>query len=56
MMAAAARTEEIKPRSISFTGAVHTVRAFEETHLYDPVLIEADLPRLLTSLFPHISV
>jgi hypothetical protein len=47
IMAEAARVEEIKPRMISFTGSLHTVRAFEETHLYDPVRIEADLPRLL---------
>lgn len=47
IMAEAARVEEIKPRMISFTGSLHTVRAFEEIHLYDPVRIEADLPRLL---------
>ena len=28
-------------------GAVHTARAFEEGHLYDPARIETDLPRLL---------
>jgi hypothetical protein len=32
---------------LSFTGALHTVRSFEESHLYDPTRIEADLPRLL---------
>jgi hypothetical protein len=47
VMAEAARVEAIPPRRISFTGSLHTVRAFEETHLYDPVKIEADLPRLL---------
>lgn len=25
---------------------MHTVRSFEEVHLYDPAWIEADLPRL----------
>lgn len=28
-------------------GAVHTTCAFEESHLYDPAWIEADLSRLL---------
>ncbi len=47
VMAEAARVEEIKPRTISFAGSLHTVRACEEMHLYDPARIEADLPRLL---------
>jgi hypothetical protein len=47
IMAEAARAVAIKPRLISFAGSLHTVRAFEETHLYDPAWIEADLPRLL---------
>jgi len=47
IMAEAARAREIKPRTISFTGSLHTVRAFEASHLYDPVRIETDLPRLL---------
>ena len=47
IMAEAARAKEIKPRTISFKGSLHTVRAFEASHLYDPVRIEADLPRLL---------
>ena len=47
MMAEAARVEEVKPRTLSFMGAVHTMRAFEEIHLYDPTRIAADLPRLL---------
>jgi Transposase DDE domain len=47
IMAEAARAREIKPRTISFTGSLHTVRPFEASHLYDPVRIEADLPRLL---------
>ena len=47
IMAEAARVVEVKPRRLSFTGALHTVRSFEEGHLYDPTRIEADLPRLL---------
>jgi hypothetical protein len=47
LMAEAARAKELKPRSLSFLGALHTVRAFEEVHLDDPVRIEADLPRVL---------
>jgi hypothetical protein len=50
MMAEAARVVEIKPRALSFMGSLHTVRAFEESHLYDPARIEADLPRLLELL------
>ncbi|MBV8382054.1 MAG: IS4 family transposase [Planctomycetaceae bacterium] len=47
IMAEAARVVEVKPRRLSFTGALHTVRSFEESHLYDPTRIAADLPRLL---------
>jgi hypothetical protein len=47
VMAEAARVEQIKPRMISFAGSVHTIRAFEESHLYDPERIAADLRRLL---------
>ena len=47
IMAEAARREEIKPTELSFKGSLHAVRAFEQGHLYDPVRIEADLPRLL---------
>lgn len=47
LMAEAARAGRVKPRSLSFMGSVHTVRAFEESRLYDPARIEADLPRLL---------
>jgi Transposase DDE domain len=47
LMAEACRVGEVKPRRLSFTGAMHTVRTFEEVHLYDPVRIESDLPRLL---------
>jgi Transposase DDE domain len=47
IMAEAARVEKIKPRGLSFKGALHTVRAFEQGHLYDPTRIKADLPRLL---------
>jgi hypothetical protein len=47
IMAEATRVEKIKPRGLSFAGALHTVRSFEQGHLYDPVRIKADLPRLL---------
>ncbi|MBV8616537.1 MAG: transposase, partial [Acetobacteraceae bacterium] len=47
LMAEAARAERVKPRALSFLGAAHTARAFEESHLYDPARIAADLPRLL---------
>jgi hypothetical protein len=47
MMAEAARVEEIEPRKISFKGALHTVRAFEEGHLYEAARIAADLRRLI---------
>jgi DDE family transposase len=47
IMAEAGRCEGVKPRRLSFTGAVHTVRSFEEVHLYDPERIRSDLPRLL---------
>jgi hypothetical protein len=47
IMAEAGRAGEVKPRLLSFTGAMHTVRCFEEVSLYDPVRIRADLPRLL---------
>ena len=47
IMAEAAHAQNIKPRRLSFLGALHTVRSFEQGHLYDPAWIEADLPRLL---------
>jgi hypothetical protein len=47
IMAEAGRAGGVQPRRLSFTGAMHTVRSFEEVHLYDPVRIRADLPRLL---------
>jgi hypothetical protein len=47
IMAEAARAEKLKPRSLSFQGALHTIRAFEESHLNDPVRIQGDLPRLI---------
>jgi hypothetical protein len=47
LMAEAARVREVRPRTLSFKGALHTVRSFEEGHLYDPTRIAADLPRLL---------
>src|SRR4051812_11819499 len=50
LMAEAARVGEARPRTISFTGALHAVRAFESVHLYDPERIAADLPRLLVSI------
>jgi Transposase DDE domain len=47
IMAEAARTGKVSPSRVSFAGALHTVRAFEESHLYDAGRIRADLPRLL---------
>jgi Transposase DDE domain len=47
IMAEAARAEKIEPRRLSFKGALHTVRAFEESHLYEAARIVADLPRLI---------
>lgn len=47
IMAEAARAAAVKPRQLSFTGAQHTIRGFEEVHLYDPAHIAADFPRLL---------
>jgi hypothetical protein len=47
VMAEAARGRDVQPRELSFNGARQTVRAFEETHLYDPRAIAADFPRLL---------
>jgi Transposase DDE domain len=47
IMAEAAEAESVEPRRLSFKGALHTVRAFEESHLYDPVRIQADLPKLI---------
>jgi hypothetical protein len=47
IMAEAGRCAGVPPRRLSFTGAVHTVRSFEEVHLYDPARIRADLPRLV---------
>jgi Transposase DDE domain len=47
LMAEAARAGGVRPRLLSSKGALHTVRSFEEVHLYDPARIEADLPRLL---------
>jgi hypothetical protein len=47
VMAEAARGRDIQPRELSFNGARQTVRAFEETHLYQPKEIAADFPLLL---------
>jgi hypothetical protein len=47
IMAEAARADKVTPRRLSFAGALHTIRAFEEVHLYDPVRIRADFARLL---------
>jgi hypothetical protein len=47
VMAEAARGRDILPRELSFNGARQTVRAFEETHLYEPTAIATDFPLLL---------
>jgi hypothetical protein len=47
IMAEAARVEEIEPRKLSFKGALHTVRAFEESHLYEAGRIKKDLAVLV---------
>ena len=47
IMAEAACGAEVPPRRLSFMGALHAVRSFEASHLYDPMWIAADLPRLL---------
>ncbi len=47
VMAEAARGRDMLPRELSFNGARQTVRAFEETHLYEPTEIAADFPLLL---------
>ena len=47
VMAEAARGREVQPRELSFNGARQTMRAFEETHLYEPKQIAADFPLLL---------
>jgi hypothetical protein len=47
VMAEAARGCDMQPRELSFNGARQTVRAFEETHLYEPKEIAADFPLLL---------
>lgn len=45
--AEAARGHDILPRELSFNGARQTIRAFEETHLYEPTAIVEDFPLLL---------
>jgi hypothetical protein len=47
VMAEAARGRDVQPRELSFNGARQTVRAFEQTHLYEPKQIAADFPCLL---------
>jgi hypothetical protein len=47
IMAEAARGREVQPRELSLNGARQTIRAFEETHLYEPRQIAADIPVLL---------
>jgi hypothetical protein len=47
IMAEAARAADVKPRQLSFTGAQHTIRAFEAVHLYDTARLAADFPRLV---------
>ena len=41
IMAEAARVGKVPPSRVSFAGALHTVRAFEESHLYDAARIRA---------------
>jgi hypothetical protein len=48
IMSEAARVADVEPRTLSFKGALHTVRSFEETHLYDVAWIRADLARLVS--------
>jgi hypothetical protein len=47
IMAEAARAEKVQPRRLSFQGALHTIRAFEESHLYETARIQSDLPKLI---------
>lgn len=47
LMAEAARVAETKPRDLSFQGARHTIRAFEEARLYEPELIARDMDKLI---------
>jgi hypothetical protein len=47
VMAEAARDYKLQPRELSFNGARQTVRAFEESHLYEPIEIATDFPLLL---------
>ena len=53
VMAEAARGRDVQPRELSFNGARQTVRAFEETHLYEPKQIAADFPLLLDLISPE---
>jgi hypothetical protein len=46
-MAEAARGRDVQPREPSFNGARQTIRAFEQTHLYEPKQIASDSPLLL---------
>ena len=39
VMAVAARVRDVQPRELSFNGPRQTVRAFEETHLYEPNIL-----------------
>jgi hypothetical protein len=47
VMAETARVRDVQPRALSFYGARQTIRTFEETHLYEPRHIVADVPVLL---------
>ena len=47
IMAEAAISEKVKPRRLSFQGALHTIRAFEASHLYDTAQIKVDLAKLI---------
>ncbi len=46
-MAEAARGRDVQPRDLNLNGARQAIRAFEETHLYEPRQIVADIPLLL---------
>jgi hypothetical protein len=50
IMAEAARGRHVQPCELSLNGARQTIRAFEETHLYEPKQIVADVPLLLDSV------
>ena len=47
IMAEAARGRDVQPRELSFNGVVDHLPRLEETHLYEPRQIAADIPVLL---------